>query len=414
MFKKIKGLIAKNTRGEAAEITNPSKILMRQVVRLGLIAGVLVIVTAAVVNFLAANKEKGKKPIEEEQAVSVPIVAASSAIDPEKMWRNHFEDKLTENTNEVSQKLRVIEDSMAKKEEEIAERNKKEMAEMEEKLRFARQELQDAINELKMAKEMNPKEQAREIEFGHNVVSHVIEDERQISRPKSSRNYIPETAYVQGVLLGGISVSTSVGSSSEPVPVAIRITGRGNLPASFAVDLKHCRILGSSYGDLSSERAIIRAEVLVCEQDEQIITTRVAGIVYGDDGSNGIKGKVVQTSNKQVQHALVGGVLSGFAATAKSADQFNISSIGAISTKKTGVGERLRDNSLAGVGNAGDKLADYYLRQAEMMSPVLQISGGTRVDVMFTKGVYLGSHGVRKELAKARTEQQGSGGYGNE
>ena len=138
-------------------------------------------------------------------------------------------------------------------------------------------------------------------------------------RPKSARNFIPEGVYVKGVLLGGIVVSTSMGSSAEPVPVVIRVTNSGNLPKNFNVDLSKCKIIGSSYGDLSSERAIIRAETLTCndEEAELIYTTKVAGLIYGDDGMNGIKGRVVQTSNKHLKNAIVGGMISGFAGSAK-------------------------------------------------------------------------------------------------
>lgn len=60
-------------------------------------------------------------------------------------------------------------------------------------------------------------------------------------------------------------VSTSINSASEPVPVIIRILDCGNLPKNFNIDLNHCQIMGSSYGDLSSERAVIRAEILSCK-----------------------------------------------------------------------------------------------------------------------------------------------------
>ena len=70
--------------------------------------------------------------------------------------------------------------------------------------------------------------------------------------------------YNVGYLIGGlIVVSTSVNSVSQPVPVVIRLTDFGNLPEDFAVDIKECRLLASAYGDISSERAIIRAEELV-------------------------------------------------------------------------------------------------------------------------------------------------------
>ncbi|WP_323739357.1 TraB/VirB10 family protein, partial [Candidatus Trichorickettsia mobilis] len=226
-------------------------------------------------------------------------------------------------------------------------------------------------------------------------------------RPKSANSFIPETAYVKGILLGGIAVSTSIGSSSEPVPVVIRITDRGSLPKNFNIDLTHCKIMGSSYGDLSSERAIVRAEVLSCTDpvSELIYTTKIAGLIHGDDGMNGIKGKVVQTSGKHLKNAMIGGMISGFAGSAKGQDQMIITSFGAGSTKKKGMGDMLQEGAFAGASNAAEKIADYYIKQAESMSPVLLVSGGTKVDIVFTKGVYLNALDVQEKLEQLRSEK---------
>jgi hypothetical protein len=78
--------------------------------------------------------------------------------------------------------------------------------------------------------------------------------------------------------------------------------------------------------------------------------------------------------------------------------QFALGSFGAIQTKQQNIGDKLRNNSLSGIGNSADKIADYYIKQAENMSPILLIPGGTKVDVLFTKGVYLGSSDIVKKI----------------
>ena len=95
-----------------------------------------------------------------------------------------------------------------------------------------------------------------------------------------------------------------------------------------------------------------------------------------------------------------------FAGTMKSEGQFTLSSVGAVNTTKQGFDGRLKDNALSGVGTAAEKIADYYIKQAETMSPVLTIPGGTRVDIVFTKGVYLGSNDVVKKIEHDRKRQK--------
>ena len=225
--------------------------------------------------------------------------------------------------------------------------------------------------------------------------------------PVPSYNHIPATSYVSGHLLGGIVVSTSVNSASEPIPVIIKLTTRGNLPKDFAVDIANCRLMGSCYGDISSERAIIRAEELVCEDKESglIISTKVSGIIYGDDGANGIRGSVVSMSDKHLKNAVIGGVLSGFSNSAKGQEGLQITSLGAVSTKKKGMKDTAQDGLLGGASSAAEKLADYHIRLAENISPVILVPGGTKVDVVFTKSVEIGSMDIEEVISAERVGQ---------
>ncbi len=347
-----------------------------------------------------------------QEASNLKVEVASSALDSEKMWRNYFEDKLTENTTKSSEKLKLIESSLnevavnsEKKFQVEIEKLKAQIQYLHEEQEISRKELNDVRT--RADEEVRQQESNHKLPEESRITVNNMERGDSFDRPKSTRSYIPETAYVTGTLLGGISVSTSMGSSAEPVPVIIRITGRGNLPENFAINLTDCQILASSYGDLSSERAIIRAEVMTCKDtvNELIYTTKIAGLIYGDDGMNGIKGKVIQTSGKHLKNAMIGGMISGLANSAKGMDVYSVSSLGAISTTKKGFGDMAREGSLAGASNAAEKVADYYIKQAESMSPVLLVSGGTKVDIVFTKGVYLGALDVQEKLEKARLEK---------
>ena len=346
---------------------------------------------------------------DKESKAPLKVEVASQALDIDKMWRNHFEDKLIQSKNKVDEKLQSIETTL--NDYSMAHQNqlKKEIETLTAKIKYLTDEqfsTKTEISEIKLkskAAEVADQVHNEQITSSRVTVNDMGRGE-VFDRPKSSRNFIPETAYVKGVLLGGISVSTALGSSTEPVPVIIRITQAGNLPKNFNMDLTHCQIMGSSYGDLSSERAIIRAEVLSCRDPEQelIYTTKIAGLIYGDDGMNGIKGKVVQTSGRHLKNAMIGSMISGFASSAKGQDQLSITSFGGINTQKKGMGAMMQEGSLNGASNAAEKLADYYIKQAEAMSPVLMVSGGVKVDVVFTKGVYLGALDVQEKLEQIR------------
>ena len=349
---------------------------------------------------------------EADAKLPLNLEVASHALDIDKMWRNHFEDKLTDAKTSSDEKLKLIEASINEQSSNYTAQLKSEIEKLKAQMQYISEEQASSRREFSNVKanlndgDKSPKNNYPLIDDSRITVNHMDRGEI-FDRPKSARSFIPETAYVKGILLGGIAVSTSIGSSSEPVPVVIRITERGSLPKNFNIDLTHCKIMGSSYGDLSSERAIVRAEVLSCSDpiSELIYTTKIAGLIHGDDGMNGIKGKVIQTSGKHLKNAIVGSMISGFAGSAKGQDQMIITSFGAGSTKKKGMGDMLQDGAFAGASNAAEKIADYYIKQAESMSPVLLVSGGTKVDIVFTKGVYLSALDVQEKLEQSRLEK---------
>jgi conjugal transfer pilus assembly protein TraB len=288
---------------------------------------------------------------EEEGKLTVEV--AEKALDAEKMWRNHFEDKLLDRERKADNRIELIENSINEQTRLVSKEVKAELEQLKGQLKQLIEEQLNTRRELNEAKRII-EEKERNIELGtikaieSNVVVNDLERDEEFDLPKASNSFIPETAYVKGVLLGGIAVSTALGSSSEPVPVVIRITDSGNLPKDFIMDMRKCRLLGSSYGDLSSERAVIRAETLSCQDEANglVHTTKVAGIIFGDDGLNGIKGKVVQTSNKHLKNAVVGSMLSGFAGVAKGQESFNIGSGGVIASNKKGIGDLAKEGGV--------------------------------------------------------------------
>lgn len=387
------------------ENLNSKKIAQRQSLNAIAIFAAFCLIAYVFINFGNNNSKSSSQYSAKEKKQKINVELANKSLDPEILWRNHFEDKLEEEKTKTETKISKLLKAFDTKSDDTLQEARNDT----ESLRFQMSKITDRLEEISSRLDSigsnSDREKEEEIEekIGKIDITKIY-DEDNISLPRSISNYIPETSYVKGTLLGGISVSTGVQSSAEPVPVVIRLNDRGNLPKKFDVDIKECRILGSAYGDLSSERAVVRAESMVCENKKlgEVLTTKIAGIVYGDDGANGIKGRVVDMSQKHVKNAAIGGLLSGFSGSMKSQGNFSLSSLGAISTKEPSFGQKMKDNTMEGMGNAAEKIADYYIRQAENMSPTLNIPGGTKVDVVFLKGVYLGSTNIANLLEKKR------------
>ncbi len=350
------------------------------------------------------------KVVHQQDSNNFQLELATNSVKGEKKWQSYLEDKIDDEEKARDKQLKILKDSIIEKDTEIQNTQESEFKEIKERLSFALKELGRLKSDNSSIKDeiamLNGAEEDVVMPAELGMTSTYEMDD--ISGPESTWNYIPSTSYVSGKLLGGIAVSTSVTSSSAPIPVIIRLDNRGNLPKAFAVDIKQCRLLASCYGDISSERAIIRAEELVCEDRENalVTTTAVAGMIYGDDGMNGIRGNVVSMSEKHLKSAFTSGVLSGFGSTARGDGGLNITSLGALSTKKRSGRDMAEEGLMGGVSTAAEKLADYHIRLAENISPVILIPGGTRVDVMFTKGVHIGGNDVQHRLAKSRDKKK--------
>lgn len=379
------------------------KILRRKKNLYNLIFIILCLITITFLLFHASKKASKQKNIPEKNQ-KIKIEVAADSIDIDKMWRNHLEEQIETNSMQTQNQINEIKSLVKKENESTKNENKNSIDFIKNDLEYSQKRFDQLFREIRELQKINDGKSQIDLNPSKFSVMNLEIDDSEYSMPEDSRYYIPETSYLTGYLMGGIAVSTSIGSASEPVPVAIRVIDRGNFPENFSTNLKDCRILGSAYGDLSSERAIIRAESMICRNSSknEITTTKMTGIIYGDDGMNGIRGRVIDMSSKHIKNAAIGGVLSGFSSTLKSESMGSMNPLSAISNNDMKLEQKLRNNSLSGMSNAAEKIAEYYIKKAENMSPILMIPGGTKVDVVFTKGVSFRSQNIQNKIINER------------
>jgi len=204
---------------------------------------------------------------------------------------------------------------------------------------------------------------------------------------------------VEATLLGGVVVSTGTTSSQDPRPVVLELVDGRNLPRWFINAEKKCRVIGAAHGNISDERVYIRLETLACSNRKTGLITeqQISGYVSGEDGRTGLRGTLVIRDRELMMNSLLGGVLGGAASTigqmASPTSSYNPFT-GDVNRGQNTVGV-LKQAGSQGASNALDRFAKYYIDRAEMLEPVIQISAGRTVDIVFTKGVTLG-HGNKR------------------
>ena len=215
--------------------------------------------------------------------------------------------------------------------------------------------------------------------------------------------YLPSGAHAPAVITTGAAASVSVTGQADPRPVLMRITGRASTAADgrgdvLEADIRGCVITGEARGDLSSERVYVRLRTMTCRRGRGVVETAVQGFVAGT-GQAGVRGTVITREGDLVEKSAMAGILSGFGqATAQGLRPPTV-----VGTTTDGTVRRPSDQQVLadagkagwaqGIGNAGDRLAQYYISRAEQYQPVVSLKGGTPVEVVFIAGTYLDGRG---------------------
>jgi hypothetical protein len=408
LFKQsLKKLISKEVDDE--DNKNAQTILRKQIIRAASVAFCLVLIlwllNSAVndANKSLDDKENASKA--EESSSSRYIDLADKALDKEELWRNYFEEDLAKQETNTSKMVKALQESQEKLLIDVKVSLKKAVDEVHKSRISQDKQFEQATKRLKDSLEQQRLLAAAEVQQVSSV--HIdemgFENDVVFDDPKSIEDYIPEGTYFSGYLLNGLALSTGLNAPEEnTTTVTIRLAGRGNLDKANKLKVTDCRITGSAYGDLSSERGVIRLEKMTCKANGVYTTSDIAGDVIGPDGLDGIKGAVISTSTKHLKNAAIGGVISGLVGASKGQEGFSLSAGGVSSSKSKGMGDLLRSGGINGVSNVGEKIADHYLRLADSLSPILTIDAGVKINPRITKGFFVGERGIRSKIKKDR------------
>lgn len=214
--------------------------------------------------------------------------------------------------------------------------------------------------------------------------------------------YIPSGSFAKSMLIEGADANASVTGNESTVPMQLRLTGKVEMPNSKTYDLTGCFVGLEAWGDVSSERAIVRTRNISCLKHGATIDQPIAGHV-SFMGKNGIKGEVVMRNGKILGWAWGAGFVDGIGEGVQSAAQPAVglgatASLGAADVLKMGVG--------GGASKAAQTLSDYYIKRAEQYHPVIPIGAGNEVTVVFQDGFQLKTI---EELAQASSRQPAEG-----
>jgi conjugal transfer pilus assembly protein TraB len=317
-----------------------------------------------------------KKAIVEEE--DIKIKTSNEVLNQDKIWSEYFENALKKESEIREKEKSELLETLKNLKEEINASNLEAIERVKSETDYETTRLKDLV--FKNTQE-NPQENYAE-EFSVIDINNDIE--------KNTENFIPAGSFAPARLLAGISVPTGVTVQSDPFPVIIQITDKAITPNDETIDLKNCRVIGSCYGNISNERAIVRLETLSCVdvKTKKVNETKIAGYLVGADGLPGIRGTVISMDKKHIQNAFLGGFISGLARTASEKSDSGISLNLNNQLKPQKFKDKLQDNSLSSLGEGSEKIANYFIKKAESIQEVIEVPIGASVSVVFSSGVY--------------------------
>lgn len=204
------------------------------------------------------------------------------------------------------------------------------------------------------------------------------------------KGFMVAGAFAPVALLNGLDAGTSATTQSNPMPILMNIQEHANLPGAAKYKIRNCFVLGSAYGDLSAERVYARLSTLSCvdKNEKLVLSNPVQGYLVDSDGKIGMRGVVIDRQGAKLAKALLAGFAQGLSSALGSAQStVSSSSLGTFSTVNGS--NALQASGLQGGATAAQQLAQFYLKEASSIFPVISVDTGRTGTIVFTQGVSL-------------------------
>lgn len=258
-------------------------------------------------------------------------------------------------------------------------------------------QLTDVYSNLPPEQPEDPKSRSTEKKEVPKIrVIKATEAEGKNDKPQELSVTLPAGSILSGVLVTGMDAPTGKQAQRDPFPSLIRIKNEAILPNRFRADFRECFLIAGGWGDLSSERAYMRAERLSCvRNDGSVLEASLEAYATGEDGKAGLRGRLVSKQGAIIARSLGAGFLQGLAGA------FNVQKVPTINVTRAGdngktvqpVYEQAFDSNalqsagFSGAGSALERIADFYLEMAESIFPVIEIDALRQVDFIVNKGM---------------------------
>lgn len=212
------------------------------------------------------------------------------------------------------------------------------------------------------------------------------------ARAIPAKYWMPTGTILPVRLLSGLDAPTGGGAgggfSAQPHPVLMEVIDLAKLPNEATMDATGCFALGEGLGDISTERAMIRVLGISCVKGDGVaVDLPTKGVLTGEDGKVGMRGRMVIRESAMLARALLTGFVSGVARAFMpfQAGFFVAPSLGQALEPPPASNVALA-GAAGGMQRAAELLARHYAQMASRIYPVIEVDAGRWGDLIVTEG----------------------------
>lgn len=223
---------------------------------------------------------------------------------------------------------------------------------------------------------------------GSSLIAFPVNDEKP-----TDGVVLPAGSYVKAKMLTGVDVP-----EGKTYPVLLVLDFSYVAPNENRLDLSGCFMIAKAEGDLSTERVQMQASKLSCVSKKgKMFEREVNGFIADNsDGSFAMKGKVNSKQGRVAAMAFMSSVVEGVGKAIQASQTTNsVNPLGGSSSVMTGDAEKYA--IAGGASSAASMVAQWYLRQAQSLSPTVSVASGRDVWIVMKDKVDLPKEFFRKE-----------------
>lgn len=205
----------------------------------------------------------------------------------------------------------------------------------------------------------------------------------------SSQTVIPAGAYVKARILTGVEA----GGSGEPPPMLLQTDYAFEGPNRRQIDMSGCFIIVMAKGNLSTERVTGQAVKISCVRSTgEAVKRDISGYLVGEDSTFGLTGQLISRQGQVFTAAVIANLAKGIGEAVSIANSKTViaATNGALE-KGTSIDPKDRTAFVAGksVAGAAEMIAQWYLNQAQSLTPSIAVGSGRDIFVVLLDSVMI-------------------------